>query len=129
MEREQLYQFLNTGERMQLKGLVKPEVQEPAADSRKFDLGESVKAEQHSSEAPQKSDFDSMIRRDGDKWSCINCGKVHILIMFLHIILTQLLHRLVKTSTTCLAMCCGTWRREKLSLATSVDRKADRAMV
>ena len=62
---------------MQLKGLVKPEVEEPGADSnKKFDLGESVNAEQDSSEAPEKYELDSMIRRDGDKWSCINCGKV-----------------------------------------------------
>ena len=77
MEKEELYQFLNTGERMQLKGLVKPQVEEPAEDSKKFEETESVPSgQQSSSEAAEKHDFDSMIRRDGDKLSCIKCGKV-----------------------------------------------------
>ena len=77
VEKEELYQFLNTGERMQLKGLVKPQVEKAAEDSKKFDETESVPSgQQSSSEAAEKHDFDSMIRRDGDKLSCIKCGKV-----------------------------------------------------
>ena len=75
VEKEELYKFLNMGERMQLKGLVKPHGQEPAADTKKFDKTGSVNSQKDS---PEKHDFDSMIRRDEDKWSCIKCGKVSL---------------------------------------------------
>ena len=65
VEKEHLYKFLNTGEKLQLKGLVKPKDEEP----------EDVKAE-HDLLPPKEQDLESMITRVDENWGCLRCGKV-----------------------------------------------------
>ena len=71
VEKEHLYKFLNTGEKLQLKGLVKPKDEEPE-DAKN---NQNVKAE-HDPLPPKEHDLESMITRVDENWGCLRCGKV-----------------------------------------------------
>ena len=74
VEKEHLYKFLNTGEKLQLKGLVKLKGEEPK-DAKKYDDTQNVKAE-HDLLPPKEHDLESMITRVDENWGCLRCGKV-----------------------------------------------------
>ena len=69
VEKEHLYKFLNTGEKLQLKGLVKPKDEGPEDDT------QNVTAE-HDLLLPKEHDLESMITRVDENWGCLRCGKV-----------------------------------------------------
>ena len=66
VEKEKLYQFLNIGEKMQLKGLVKPQVQEPK-DAKEVERIDGL--------AKFKERIEALIEKNGDVWRCVVCSK------------------------------------------------------